>query len=44
VHSRGMVVRFLRGDSPLLTARCGEDEGVPNRGAVACPMCGGLPS
>jgi hypothetical protein len=27
-----------------LTAGCGEDEGVPNRRAVACPLRGGSPS
>jgi hypothetical protein len=28
----------------LLTAGYSEDEGALNRGAVACPLCGGLPS
>jgi hypothetical protein len=27
-----------------LTASYGEDEGTPNRGAVACPLHGGSPS
>jgi hypothetical protein len=28
----------------LMTVGYGEDEGALNRGAVACPLCGGLPS